>query len=52
MEMRGCFSAGKMWAVRAASGRLCWGSNAMCVEEIMSPFGNVIGMGFDVFLLL
>ena len=35
-----------MCALRALSGRLCCGSNAMWVDVMISPFGILIGIGF------
>ena len=35
-----------MCALRALSGRLCFGSNAMWVDVMISPFGILIGIGF------
>ena len=34
-----------MSVLRALSGRLCCGSNAMWVDVIISPFGILIGIG-------
>ena len=42
---------GKMCVLRALSGRLCCGSNAMRVDVMISPFGILICIGlFDVCL--
>ena len=35
-----------MCALRALSGRLCWGSSAMWDEVMISPFGILIGIGW------
>ena len=40
-----------MWDFRAGSGRFCWGNNAKCVDQMMSPFGILIGIGFFVTVL-
>ena len=52
MDMRGLVSLGKMCAFLAGSGRFCCGKSAMSVEEIMSPFGILIGIGLYVFCTL
>ena len=49
--MRGFCRPGKMWDLRALSGSLCCGSNAMWVDMMISPFGILIGIGlFAVYL--
>ena len=52
MDMRGLVSLGKMGAFLAGSGRFCYGKSSICVEEIMSPFGILFGIGLYVFSTL
>ena len=40
-----------MYALRALSGRLCCGINAMWVDVMISPFGILIGIGFFAIFL-
>ena len=49
MDMRGLVSWGKMCAFLAGSERFCCGKSAICVEEIISPFGILIGIELYVF---
>ena len=46
IEISGCFNFGNTCAFRAALGRFSCGSRAICVEVIIDPSGNVMGMGF------
>ena len=40
-----------MCDLRALSGRLCCGSNAMWVDVMISPFSSLVGIGlFSIFL--
>ena len=45
MDMSGFYRPGKMCVSRALSVRLCFGSNAMWVNVMISPFGILIGIG-------
>ena len=46
IEISGCVNCGKTCAYRTALGRFNCGKRAICVEVIIDPSGNVMGMGF------
>ena len=51
IEMSGLVRCGKMWACLAASDRFVCGRIMIWVEEMMSPLGKMIGMGWFALVL-
>ena len=52
IEMSGLVRCGKMWARLAVSDRFVCGRIMIWVEEMMSPLGKMIGMGWFALVLL
>ena len=46
IDVRGFCRPGNMCALRALSGRLCWGGSAMWDNVMISPFYILIGIGW------
>ena len=52
IEMSGLVRCGNMWACLAESGIFVCGRSAILVEELMSPLGEVMGMGWYALVFL